>query len=104
MSQDSETVLRNSLDAVDRFRRRTIAGIAALFVVIIVVLGSLMGAAVSGMTERSAFAGQTKVLFTSVLAQMLFLTVCTVIVAGYITRMTKTILRALELMSKEPPE
>jgi len=104
MSRDSEAVLRNSLDAVDRFRRRTIAGIAALFVVIIVVLASLMAAAVSGMTERSAFAGQTKVLFTSVLAQMLFLTVCTVIVAGYITRMTKTILRALELMSKEPPE
>jgi hypothetical protein len=29
--------------------------------------------------------------------------VCTVIVAGYITRMTKTILRAIELMSNEPP-
>jgi len=103
MSQESETVLRNSLDAVDRFRRHTIAGVAALFVVVIVALGSLMGAAVSGITERGAFAGQTKVLFTSVLAQMLFLAVCTVIVAGYITRMTKTILRAIELMSKEPP-
>ena len=32
MSQESETVLRNSLDAVDRFRRRTIAVVAVLFV------------------------------------------------------------------------
>ena len=104
MSQESETVLRNSLDAVDRFRRRTIAGVAALFVVVIVALGSLMGAAVSGLTEKSGFAGQTKVLFTSVVAQMLFITLCTVVVALYITRMTKTILRAIELMSKEPPK
>ena len=99
MSQESETVLRNSLDAVDRFRRRTIAGIAALFMAVVVALGSLMGAAVSGITEKSAFAGQTKVLFTSVVAQMLFLTVCTVVVALYVTRMTKTILKAIELMS-----
>jgi hypothetical protein len=104
MSEESETVLRNSLDAVDRFRRRTIASVAVLFVIIIVALGSLMGAAVSGITEKSAFAGVAKVLFTTVLAQMLFLTVCTVIVAGYITRMTKTILRAIELLSKEPPK
>ena len=104
MSQESETVLRNSLDAVDRFRRRTVAGVAALFVAIIVALGSLMGAAVSGITERSALAGQTKVLFTAALAQMLFITLCTITVAVYITRMTKTILRAIELMSRQPPK
>ena len=57
-----------------------------------------------GSRSLFAFAGQTKVLFTSVLAQMLFLTVCTVVVAGYITRMTKTILRAIQLMSREPPK
>jgi hypothetical protein len=99
MSQESETVLRNSLDAVDRFRRRTIVGVAALFIVVVVALGALMGAAVSGITERGSFAGQTKVLFIPVIAQMLFLTVCTVVIASYVTRMTKTILKAIELMS-----
>ena len=104
MSQESETVLRNSLDAVDRFRRRTIAGLAALFVAIVVTLGSLMGAAVSQLRESGTVAGQAKILYTSVLAQMLFITLCTVVVAVYITRMTKTILRAIELMANEPPK
>ena len=99
MSQESETVLRNSLDAVDRSRRRTIAGVSVLFVVVVVALGALLGAAVAGMTDKSAFAGQTKVLFASVIAQMLFLAVCTVIIASYVTRMTKTILKAIELVS-----
>ena len=103
MSQESETVLRNSLDAVDRFRRRAIAAVAALFIVIFVGLGSLMGAAVSRISETGASAGQTKILFASVGAQMLFITLCTVVIALYITRMTKTILRAIELISKEPP-
>ena len=104
MPQESEIVLRNSLDAVDRSSRHTIAAIAVLFVIIVVTLGSLMGAAVSGVTDRTALAGQTKVLFTTALAQMLFITVCTIVVAGYITRMTKTLLRAIEVMSKEPPK
>ena len=99
MSQESETVLRNSLDAVDRSRTRTIVGVSVLFVVVVVALGTLMGAAVSAIGDKSAFAGQTKVLFIPVIAQMLFLTVCTVIIASYVTRMTKTILKAIELMS-----
>ena len=101
MSQESETVLRNSLDAVDRFRRRVIAAVAALFVVTVVGLASLMGSAAARVGGN---AGQTKIQFTSVAAQMLFVTLCTVVVALYITRMTKTILRAIELMSREPPK
>ena len=101
MSQESETVLRNSLDAVDQFRRRTIAGVAVLFVVIIVALGSLMSAAAVRVGGNAA---QTKIQFASVAAQMLFVTLCTVIVALYITRMTRTILRAIELISKERPK
>ena len=101
MSQESETVLRNSLDAVDRFRRRAIAAVAALFVLTVLALGSLMGAAA---TRAGGNAGQTKILFTSAAAQMIVVTLCTVVVALYVTRMTKTILRAIDLMSKDLPK
>jgi hypothetical protein len=101
MSQDSETVLRNSLDAVDRFRRRAIATVAVLFVATVVGLASLMSTSAARVGGN---AGQTKVLFTSAASQMVFVTLCTVVVAVYITRMTKTILRAIELMSNERPK
>ena len=100
MSQESETVLRNSLDAVDRFRRLAIAAVVLLFVVTVLTLGSLMGAAAARVGSN---AGQAKMLFTSAAAQMIVVSLCTVVVALYVTRMTKTILRAIELMSKELP-
>lgn len=97
MSQEPDTVLRNSLDAVDRFRTRVIAGIVFLFVTIVFALGWLMATAAA---RTGGNAGQTKILFTSVTAQMIFVAVCTVVVAFQITRMTKTILRAIELSSR----
>jgi len=45
-----------------------------------------------------------KIQFTSAAVQMFWVTLCTVVVALYITRMTKTSLRAIELTSNEPPE
>jgi cation transporter-like permease len=101
MSQESDTTLRKSLDAVDRFRRRAIAAVILLFAVIVLALGSLMGAATA---RAGGSAGQAKILFTSVVAQMVFVSLCTVVVALYITRMTKTILRAIELTTEEPPQ
>ena len=100
MSQESETVLRNSLDAVDRFRRRAIGAVAVLFVVAVVGFASLMGSAAARAGDN---AGLMKVQFISVAAQLFFVTLCTVIIALYVTRMTKTILRAIELMSSAPP-
>jgi cation transporter-like permease len=101
MSQQSETTLSNSLDAVDRFRRRVIAAVIVLLAIIVLVLGSLMGTATARV---GGSAGQAKILFTSVVAQLVFVSLCTVVVALYITRMTKTILRAIELTTKEPPQ
>jgi hypothetical protein len=64
-------------------------------------LSGLMSAAAGRVGGNAA---QTKIQFASVAAQMLFVTLCTVIVALYITRMTRTILRAIELISKERPK
>ena len=97
MSQEPDIILRNSLDAVDRFRTRVTAGIVLLFVTIVFTLGWLMATAAA---RTGGNAGQTKILFTSVAAQMVFVAVCTVVVAFQITRMTKTILRAIELSSR----
>src|SRR5215470_14727412 len=101
MSQEPDTILRNSLDAVDRLRTRVAAGIVLLFVTIVFTLGWLMATAAA---RTGGNAGQTKILFTSVTAQMIFVAVCTVVIAFQITRMTKTILRAVELSSRERKE
>lgn len=95
---ENDIALRNSLDAVDRFRTRIIAGIVFLFVTTVFALGWLMATAAA---RTGGSAGQTKILFTSVIAQMIFVAVCTVIIAFQITRMTKTILRAIELSPRE---
>ena len=97
MSQEPDTVLRNSFRPVDRFRTRVIAGIVFLFVTIVFALGWLMATAAA---RTGGNAGQTKILFTSVTAQIIFVAVCTVVVAFQITQMTKTILRAIELSSR----
>jgi len=97
MSQESEAILRNSLDAVDRSRRRAILAVGVLFVITLFGLGSLMAAAAARVDGS---ASPAKVLFTSVAAEMVFMTICTIVVAIYVTRMTKTILRAIDLMSR----
>ena len=97
MSQEPDTILRNSLDAVDRFRTRVTAGIVFLFVTVVFTLGWLMATATA---RTGGNAGQTKILLTSVTAQMIFVAVCTVVISFQIARMTKTILRAIELSSR----
>jgi hypothetical protein len=97
MSREPDAVLRNSLDAVDRFRTRATVGIVAVFAAIVFMLGRLMAAAAS---RTGGNAGQTKILFTTVTAEMIFVALCTVIIAFQITRMTKAVLRAIELSSR----
>src|SRR5262245_53202137 len=97
MSEEPETTLRRSLDAVDRLRTRLIAGGVFFIVTTAMARASLMGASAARVTGD---AGQSKILFASVAAQMLFVALCTVVVTLFINRMTKTILRAIELSSK----
>jgi hypothetical protein len=97
MSQEPDTILRNSLDAIDHFRTRVTVGVVFLFITVVVGLGWLMATAA---VHTGGNAGQTKILFTSVTAQMIFVGLCTVAIAFQITRMTKMILRAIELSSR----
>jgi hypothetical protein len=94
MSEDMEKILRNSLDAVDRGRRWATLGVAALFVATAVLL--LAAFHTTGVGEP----GSSKLLFVVASAQMLFVACCTAAVMFHVTRMTKAVLRAVELVRK----
>jgi hypothetical protein len=97
MSDQSETVLRQSLDAVDRLGRRALA-VAAL--VILVSLGVFVSLLVIAVESRSAPAA-IKVLYAASVLQVIVIALCTAVVQLNMTRMTRMILRAIELMANE---
>jgi hypothetical protein len=94
MSEDMEKILRNSLDAVDRGRRWATLGVAALFVATVVLLFTAFHAVPAGEP------GASKILFVVSAALMLFIACCTAAVMFHVTRMTKAVLRAVELTRK----
>ena len=94
MSNENESILRNALDAVDRGRRLAIGGIVALFIAMIVALAAMM--AVAAHTRGSSTdALMLKTLYVAAAAQMLFVACCTALLMFQLTRMTKSILRAI---------
>jgi hypothetical protein len=94
MSQDLEKILRNALDTVDRGRRWATLGVAALFVAMVVLLFATFH------VGRAGEPGESKVMFLALASQMLFVACCTAAVMFHITRMTKAVLRALDLARK----
>jgi hypothetical protein len=94
MADDLEKVLRNALDAVDRGRRWGTLGVAALFLASLLLLF-----AVFHTPGGEPTAG--KILFLALASQMLFVACCTAAVMFHVTRMTKSVLRAVELTRKE---
>jgi len=95
MSEENETILRNALDAVDRGRRWALVGLAALFIAIAIALAAMMAIAAHA-PGASAEAVGLKTLYVAAAAQMLFVACCTAAVMFQLTRMTKSILRAIE--------
>ena len=98
MSDSAETVLRNSLDAVDRGRRWAVLGVVALFVAMAIAVASLFATAAAA--RGSSDAGVSKALFVVATTQMLFTGICTVVVMLHVSRTTKTLLRAMELRDR----
>ena len=94
MADDLETLVRKSLDTVDRSRRIAALTTGVVLVVFVVTLGFLFAHARIGND-----AGASKVLWVASAAQMAFVGLCTALLAGHVTRMTKAILRAIELSS-----
>jgi hypothetical protein len=95
MSDENETILRNALDAVDRGRRWALVGVVALFIAMAIALAAMMSvAAHTGSASSDAL--MLKTLYVAAAAQMLFVACCTAAVMFQLTRMTKSVLRAIE--------
>jgi len=94
MSQESELLLQKSLDAVDRLRRRFLWAIAAVIVLAVVGALELFSVSYFGDEVEEHIRSWTVLLFFYIAGWAL--AVCL-----HTTRMTKKVLRGIELLSKE---
>ena len=95
MSDESENVLRQSLDAVDQMRRRAFVVAALVIVVSMAVFASLLAMASESRTAPAAI----KVLYIASILHVVVIALCTAVIQLSMTRMTRIILRAIELMA-----
>ena len=96
MSERTEALLRNSLDAIDRGRRWSMVGLAALFVATAISLAAMMAiAAHTGSVSQDAL--MLKAVYVSSAAEMLLVACCTAMVMFHVTRTARAILRSVEL-------
>ena len=98
MSDQSETVLRQSLDGVDQLRRRAFAVTALVILASLGVFVSLLTIAVESRNAPAAI----KVLYAASILQVIVIALCTAVIQLSMTRMTRMILRAIELMANGP--
>ena len=80
-----------ALKRVDRSKRFIVTAIVLLFIAVLFTFGFLLAHA------RADAGGSSKLLWAATAAQMTFVGICTVLVSFHVTRMTKTVLNALEL-------
>lgn len=104
MADNPDIILRNSLDAVDRGRRWAILGIVALFVATAISIAGLFGRAAVRFSDAQPGIQILKILFVSTSTQMLFVACCTAVVMFHVTRTTKAVLRALDILQSRRAE
>ncbi len=95
MSQETEIILRTSLDEVDRIRKRQIAAFVFFLCTLLALLIWL------GYISESRTADMRKMLLGSVFVLVWAMVYVAMALAMSISRMTKKILQAIELLSKE---
>jgi hypothetical protein len=87
-----------ALKRIDTSRRIFFITTAVLFVVVLLLLGLMLAAGFERVEPVSSdTTGAAKMQFTGIAAQMLFTGGCAALVAFHVTRMTKTVLRAMDL-------
>jgi hypothetical protein len=95
MAQDDDKMIRNALDAVDRGRRLAMVGVVALFVATVITLYMLFHV-VGGPPPPGGSDLTLKAVFATAVSIMLLIACCTAVVMIHITRMTKSVLRAID--------
>jgi cobalamin biosynthesis protein CobD/CbiB len=91
MADDTENVLRRSLDAVDRHRQRLVYGLIATVVLLLVTF--FLGIHAVYLSTEQAFVAHFVIL-------LMWMTALTLVVVIQITVMTKRVLRAIELATR----
>jgi hypothetical protein len=94
MADSNEEILRRSLDAVDRYRRRLLIGLALMFAGLLWAFYDATDVARSGTLYFIHAIFVILLIWTALLA---------LVVVIQITVMTKRILRAIELASRKRP-
>jgi uncharacterized membrane protein len=98
MSVDLEALVRHSLDTVDRSKRvAMIATVVALVLLVLLLAAAALHAPVQDPREAH-------LLLASITAVMLFVGLCTALLAMHMSRMAKAILRSIELTSRRDRE
>lgn len=83
-----------ALKRVDRSKHFILAAVAVLFVAVLFTFGFLLA-------HVRDSGGNAKLLFAATGAQMAFVGVCAVLVSYHVSRMTRTVLHAIDLASKK---
>ena len=97
MPQDMENILRKSLDEVDRVQKWQITGLVIFLLFLVVHAFAFIGM-VHGGAEAAPLTRRT--VGMGILSVMFMVGVCTFGVTYFISRMTKRILKAIELSSR----
>jgi hypothetical protein len=95
-----------ALKRIDTSRRIFFITTAVLFIVVLLLLGIALTARFQpvyppGSLESVDSRGAAKVQFFGIAAQMLFTGGCASLVAFHVTRMTKSVLRAMDLRREQ---
>ena len=101
MADDMEAMLRHSLDAVDRGRRWAMLGFGALVVATILALGVVVWTGARMAAPPPAFWGVLNIMWAAFIAETLLMACCTAIVMFHVTRMTKAIIRRIDLSPRD---
>ncbi len=97
MAEDMETILRKSLDAVDRSQRWQMAGLVIFLLLLVLHLLAFMAAVHGGHGVQNV---SPRAIGMGIFSVLLMVVACTFGITFFISRMTKRILKAIELSSK----
>ena len=99
--EHQEAVLRRSLDAVDRGRRRAMLGAGAVMVAAVLAIGAFLWTAQQNRAPAPENYGVVNMFLVAVIAQMLLTAVCAAIVMFHSARMTRAVLRRIEPIRRD---
>jgi hypothetical protein len=97
MAEDMETILRKSLDAVDRSQRWQMAGMVIFLLLLLLHLVAFMAAVHGGHDAQNV---SPRAIGMGIFSVLLMVVACTFGITFFVSRMTKRILKAIELSSK----